>query len=162
RPPRVTPPSPSTPLSRSPLTALHPGDLARQSEERGRPVPGEHTLVEQARRTGQERLLRPRRLHSQRLMVQPVTPGGGKEHAGVELQRPLPETLPVDHAHSICLVENMTGVKRAVNEAPRAVLGQRLRQYSGQPPRGASEPAVRGIELNHFLTRVVDHVSRTH
>src|SRR5205814_3079471 len=99
-----------------------------------------------------------RRLRGQRRMVQPVPPGGGQEHAGVELQRPSPETLPVDHAHSISLVEKMTGVKRAVNKAPRAVLGQRLRQYSGQPPRGASEPAVRGVELNHFLAGVVDHV----
>src|SRR5256886_17152393 len=55
----------------------------------------------------------------------------------------------------------MTGEKRTVNKARRAVLGQRLRQYSGQPPRGASEPAVRGVELNHFLAGVVDHVSRT-
>src|SRR5438034_6706069 len=59
------------------------------------------------------------------------------------------------------LVENMTGVKRAVNKAPQAVLGQRLRQYSGQPPRGPSEPAVCGVELDHFLAGVVDHVSRT-
>src|SRR5256886_1718804 len=143
------------------LAALHHVDLAGQSEKRGRPVPGEDTLVEQARRAGEERLLHLRRLRGQRLMVQPVTPGGGQEHAGVELQRPSPETLPVDHAHSISLVENMTGVKRAVNKAPRAVLGQRLRQYSGQPPRGPSEPAVRGVELNHFLAGVVDHVSRT-
>src|SRR5256886_14553307 len=100
------------------LAALHHVDLAGQSEKRGRPVPGEDTLVEQARRAGEERLLHLRRLRGQRLMVQPVTPGGGQEHAGVELQRPSPETLPVDHAHCISLVENMTGVKRAVNEAP--------------------------------------------
>src|SRR2546425_5392908 len=123
-------------IRRPPRSTLFPYTTLFRSQPKGRRLDardrvGTRCELGQPRGLGQERVR----------AVQPVLPAalyhvdlaGESEKRG----RPVPgeDTLPVDHAHSISLVENMTGVKRAVNEAPRARAARGRQEARSWPSR---------------------------
>ena len=101
----------------------------RQVQERGRPEPAEGARLEQASSPRKERLLSPRRLAGQFLMVQPNAGEGGQKHPGIQLERPLPKALPIDHTRSVAQVEDMAGIKRALHQMWDCLLRPRSLQH---------------------------------
>src|SRR5256886_1303353 len=120
---RVRPLPPiATPGGRQTLGELQQG---------GRSMPCQRALVQQVARPLQKRLLRPQRLAGVRGVQQPKPGQSGQEHSGVELRRPLPEAVPIDHAGALPDVQDMAG---GGGPPPPPPPPRRPRPPGGPPP----------------------------
>src|SRR6266702_5330477 len=146
---------PRAPVVLAPLQ-LTPGET-----QQGRyPVPDEGVAVQERPRPGQKHRLCARRRPRRGRVEQPGSRHRGQEHGGVEFQRSLPEVSPVDHTHSVVLIQHVPVVQRAVYESWHTVTRLRVRQRLAYRARGGSERSVYGDELGDASARLAEHVSR--
>src|SRR6184192_1995880 len=148
-------PSPRPPVALAPLQ-LTPG----QTQNRRRAVPRQRAAVQEVPRRGQERRFCARRLPRRGRVEQPGSRHRGQEHGGVEFQRSLSEVSPVNHTHSVVLIQHVPVVQRPVYESWHTVTRLRVGQRLAYRARGGSERGVRGDELGDASARLAEHVSR--
>src|SRR5437764_7815782 len=148
-------PSPRAPVVLAPLQ-LTPGE----TQQRRYPVPDQGVAVQERPRPGQKHRCCARRRPRPGRVEQPGSRHRGQEHGGVEFQRSLSKVSPVDHTHSVVLIQHVPVVQRPVYESWHTVTRLRVGQRLAYRARGGSERGVRGDELGDAPARLAEHVPR--